>query len=121
MKVKRMAIRAPAVPADARKNTKVNDMPSLMCWDISKMKFWRDTLTGMVAMGFMASTASMASMVWMAQTSTDGEVPLVPLVVASSEDQWRPMAESSGVDGWLGGVDTEGTDLEVPLFPQRRI
>ena len=38
----------------------------------------------------MARMASMASMVWMAQGSTDVEVPLVPMMVASN----------GGVDGW---------------------
>ena len=60
----------------------------------------------------VATMASMASMVWMAQGSTDVEVLLVPMMVASMD----------GVDGqrrcWTGVFDTEGTDVEVPLCPQ---
>ena len=48
----------------------------------------------------VATMASMASMVWMAQGGTDVNVSLVPL--ASSGDEWRRLATNGGVDGWLG-------------------
>ena len=46
------------------------------------------------AVATMASLASMAPMVLLAQGGTDMEVPLVPGVV-----EWRRMATNGGVDG----------------------
>ena len=76
-----------------------------------------------VAMSCVATMASMASMVWMAQGSTDVGVPLVPMMVATNGGVggWRRwMASMVGVDGWrrwwTGVVDTEGADVEVPLY-----
>ena len=51
----------------------------------------------------MAGVATMASMVWMVQGSTDVEVSLVPAMVATNGgfDGWRRwMASMGGVDGW---------------------
>ena len=56
-----------------------------------------------VAMAWVATMASMAPMVWMAQGGTDVEVPLVPMMVASNggDEWWRRMVASmGGVDGW---------------------
>ena len=73
----------------------------------------------------MARMASMASMLCMAQGSTDVEVPLVPMMVASNggvDGVASMVASMGGIDGWrrwwTGVFDTEGTDVEVPLCPQ---
>ena len=56
----------------------------------------------------------MASMVRTAQGGTDAEVLLVLMVVATN----------GGVDGWrrwwAGVIDTQRTDVEVPLCLQQR-
>ena len=82
-------------------------------WETNKVA-QRGTRTKLLSdegwLGVVATMALMASMasivVWMAQGGTDVEVPLLPLVVASSGDE---VAEV---------FDREGADVAVPLCPQ---
>ena len=65
----------------------------------------------LVTMAWVATMASMASMVWTAQGSTDVEVPLVPMMVATNGgDEWwrRWVASMDGVDGWTGVLRHRG-------------
>ena len=75
-----------------------------------------------VTMAWVATMASMASMVWIARGGVDVEAPLVLMVVATNGgvDGWRRwMASMVGVYGGNWVFDTEGTDVEVPLCPQQ--
>ena len=69
----------------------------------------------------MASMASVASMVWMAQGSTGVEVSLVLMVVASNGDEWwrRWMASMVGVDGWLRSSTQRALTWKSLCAPQR--